>query len=229
MAPIAALRNTVVSASLDLFGDLPRERSRLVIDDGAMLLAAHLQSRDRAVLEAVHTVFGAAPPRPMRTRSGGRLSVAMSNCGAVGWVSDHTGYRYDAVDPESGLRWPPMPAILASLARDAALAAGYQRFAPDVCLVNRYEAGNRLGLHQDMDEAEFDSPIVSVSLGLSALFLWGGKERSERARRIPLMHGDVVVWGGPTRMNFHGVHSIVAGHHPLTGPYRYNLTFRRAR
>ncbi len=220
--------NSHPDASLELFGDQARERRNVRIDDGAVLLEAHLQSRDRELMDAVLPVLALAPPRRMATRSGGRLSVAMSNCGALGWVSDQRGYRYDPIDPESGQPWPPMPACLAELAREAAQAAGYEGFAPDVCLVNRYESGNRLGLHQDKDEGEFESPIVSVSLGLGALFLWGGSRRRERAQRIPLMHGDVMVWGGPTRMNFHGVHSISAGHHPLTGPYRYNLTFRRA-
>ena len=218
-----------MTATLDLFAEAARSPAVHAIDEGAVLLSAYLQSLDREIFAAVQSVLELAPPRHMRTRSGGRLSVAMSNCGAVGWVSDHMGYRYDGVDPQSGLPWPAIPEVLAQLARDAAQAAGYGRFAPDVCLINRYEPGNRLGLHQDMDEGEFKSPIVSVSLGLGALFLWGGAARAERPRRIPLAHGDVVVWGGPTRMNFHGVHSVVRGWHPLTGAYRYNLTFRRAR
>jgi DNA oxidative demethylase len=213
--------------SLDLFGDLARERSAMPIDAGAVLLVAHAQQRGRALLDAALAVLRAAPARRMPTRSGGRMSVAMSNCGAQGWVSDRLGYRYDPIDPDSGRPWPAMPGDFLALAREAAQGAGYPNFVPDVCLINRYQPGDRLGLHQDMDEGERESPIVSVSLGLGALFLWGGKLRRDPTRRIPLAHGDVMVWGGPTRLNFHGVHSIAEGHHPLTGAYRYNLTFRR--
>jgi len=215
------------ASSLDLFAGLAREPSVVPVDDGAVLLSAHLQHRDRALLDAALAVLRIAPARHMPTRSGGRISVAMSNCGTVGWVSDRRGYRYDAIDPDSGHPWPAMPECFLALARELAQLAGYPHFEPDVCLINRYEPGNRLGLHQDMDEGELESPIVSVSLGLGALFLWGGKQRRDTARRIPLTHGDVMVWGGPTRLNFHGVHSIAAGHHPMTGPFRYNLTFRR--
>ncbi len=214
-------------SSLDLFGELPRARSVVPIDAGAVLLVAHVQHCDRELLDAALAVLRDAPVRHMPTRSGGRISVAMSNCGAKGWISDRQGYRYDAIDPDSGRPWPTMPDCFLALAREVAQLAGYPHFDPDVCLINRYEPGNRLGLHQDMDEGELESPIVSVSLGLGALFLWGGKQRRDTARRIPLTHGDVMVWGGPTRLNFHGVHSIAAGHHPMTGPFRYNLTFRR--
>ncbi len=199
------------------------------IDAGAVLQRAFAQPFEHELIGAIGSVTGDAPFRHMVTRRGGTLSVAMSNCGELGWVSDHSGYRYDPIDPESGRHWPDMPPVFADLARRAAQAAGFKDFAPDVCLVNCYRPGNRLGLHQDMDEGEFRSPIVSVSLGLSAIFLWGGTRRSERPRHIALAHGDVVVWGGPARMNFHGVHSVAAGMHPLTGGIRYNLTFRRAR
>ena len=152
----------------------------------------------------------------------------MTNCGNVGWVSDARGYRYDPVDPNAGLPWPAMPKSFRSLALDAAAAAGYPDFAPDACLVNRYEPGARLTLHQDKDEVDYTAPIVSVSLGLPAVFLFGGMTRKVRPRRMRLESGDVVVWGGPTRRAYHGVAPLKPGDHPLTGPFRINLTFRKA-
>jgi len=154
--------------------------------------------------------------------------VAMTNCGAVGWVSDLTGYRYDANDPESGHRWPPMPDVFRDLAVQAAARAGFHGFAPDACLINRYAPGARLSLHQDRDERDFDAPIVSVSLGLPAVFLFGGARRADTSRRVPLAHGDVVVWGGPARLRYHGVMPLEDGQHPLLGGCRINLTFRKA-
>jgi alkylated DNA repair protein (DNA oxidative demethylase) len=144
-------------------------------------------------------------------------------------VTDRRGYRYDARDPEGGRAWPPMPAVFADLARRAAAVGGFDGFAPDACLINRYQPGSRLTLHQDKNERDFGAPIVSVSLGLPAVFLWGGLARSDRARRMTLLHGDVVVWGGPARLFHHGVDTLRDGSHPLTGAVRYNLTFRRAR
>jgi alkylated DNA repair protein (DNA oxidative demethylase) len=157
------------------------------------------------------------------------MSVAMTNCGALGWVSDPTGYRYSEVDPDSGLRWPEMPPALASLARRAAGAAGFPDFAPNACLVNRYEPGARLTLHQDKDERDFDEPIVSVSLGVPATFLFGGSRRKDPLERVPLEHGDVVVWGGPARLRYHGVAPLGFAEHWFAGDSRINLTFRRAR
>jgi alkylated DNA repair protein (DNA oxidative demethylase) len=156
------------------------------------------------------------------------MSVAMTDCGRVGWVTDRTGYRYDAIDPVTDRPWPAMPQIFADLAEEAAEAAGFSGFRPDACLVNRYTPGARLSLHQDRNERDSDQPIVSVSLGLPAIFLWGGKTRTEKVRRVPLLHGDVVVWGGPHRLTFHGVHALAEGQHPLTDAYRFNLTLRRA-
>ena len=156
------------------------------------------------------------------------MSVAMTNCGSLGWVTDRTGYRYDPVDPETGQLWPAMPTIYADLARRAAKAAGFARFEPDACLINRYEPGARLSLHQDRNERDYDAPIVSVSLGIPATFLWGGMARSQRPRRHRLTHGDVVVWGGPARLTFHGVDPLPSADHPATGGLRYNLTFRKA-
>jgi alkylated DNA repair protein (DNA oxidative demethylase) len=164
----------------------------------------------------------------MQTPGGKTMSVAMSNCGDAGWVSDRRGYRYDALDPLTGRTWPAMPDLFVTLASDAAERGGFARFTPDVCLINRYEIGARMALHQDRDEGNFTAPIVSISLGLPAVFLWGGRQRSDRPRKYPLTHGDVVVWGGPSRLNFHGVMPVKAGLHPTLGPFRYNLTFRRA-
>jgi len=156
------------------------------------------------------------------------MSVAMTNCGALGWVTDRTGYRYDAIDPESGKPWPRIPDSFVRLAAGAAAQAGFERFVPDACLINRYQPGSRLSLHQDRNERDFSEPIVSVSLGLPAVFLFGGLRRGEKANRVPLEHGDVVVWGGPARMRYHGVLPLKQGHHPLLGNRRVNLTFRRA-
>ena len=152
----------------------------------------------------------------------------MTNCGALGWVTDRTGYRYDLVDPESGLPWPPMPESFLTLARNAAAKAGFKEFVPDACLINRYDPGARLTLHQDKNEQDFDQPIVSVSLGLPATFLFGGLNRTDTAVRVKLTHGDVAVWGGSARLRYHGVLPLKAGHHPLVGGYRINLTFRQA-
>jgi len=164
----------------------------------------------------------------MITPGGYRMSVAMSNCGSTGWITDRSGYRYDSIDPESGRKWPSMPASFLHLAKAAAAEAGFEGFAPDACLINRYEVGARLSLHQDKDEADYSAPIVSVSLGLPATFLFGGLKRTDKTQRIPVIHGDVVVWGGPARLRFHGVLALKAGRHPLLGGYRINLTFRKA-
>jgi len=163
------------------------------------------------------------------TPGGHRMSVAMTNCGESGWVSDRRGYRYDRVDPDSGLPWPAMPETFLGLAARAASAAGYRHFVPDACLINGYEPGTRLTLHQDRNERDFKAPIVSVSLGLPATFLFGGDQRSDRPRRVKLFHGDVVVWGGVSRLAFHGIAPLTDGEHPVTGRRRINLTLRKAR
>lgn len=214
-----------ITLPLDLYDAMSRD---VRLDEGALVLGGMARSIDRALLDALTVVERDAPFRHLLTPGGRLMSVAMTNCGAVGWVSDRSGYRYDPVDPESGKRWPAMPAVFADLAARAANAAGFREFAPDACLINRYEPGARLSLHQDRDEHDLGHPIVSVSLGLPAIFLWGGQQRVDRPRRVPLTHGDVVVWGGPARMTFHGVRALAEGRHPLTGSVRYNLTFRRA-
>jgi alkylated DNA repair protein (DNA oxidative demethylase) len=157
------------------------------------------------------------------------MSVAMTNCGELGWVSDRTGYRYDPIDPQTRQPWPAMPEVFRTLARDAAATVGFAGFRPDACLINRYEPGTKLSLHRDYDERDASAPIVSVSLGVPATFQWGGLRRNDRTRRVPLEHGDVVVWGGPSRFVYHGIAPLKEGHHSLTGTQRINVTFRRAR
>lgn len=196
--------------------------------EGVVLLRGFALDRAGALLAAVAEVLAAAPPRQMVTPGGQSMAVAMSNCGPLGWVSDRHGYRYVAEDPASGRPWPALPAVVAGLAREAATQAGFRGFAPDACLVNRYQPGTRLSLHQDRDERDFDQPIVSVSLGLPATFLLGGLARRDPVRRVSLVHGDVLAWGGPARLRFHGVAPLAAGTHPLTGALRYNLTLRQA-
>lgn len=194
----------------------------------ALLLHGFALARIDALWPALQQVIAAAPLRHMLTSRGQRMSVALTGCGALGWVSDRRGYRYAAQDPDSGRPWPAMPAAFLDLARDAAAAAGFEGFAPDACLINRYATGARMGLHQDRDERDLAQPIVSVSLGVPATFLWGDQRRADRAERVPLCHGDVVVWGGVDRLRFHGVAPIRAAQLALTGAERYNLTFRRA-
>jgi alkylated DNA repair protein (DNA oxidative demethylase) len=210
----------------DLFAD---DRAFCPLDPGAVLLGGFAEGEAAALLDQIAIVAAQAPFRHLITPGGRRMSVAMTNCGALGWTSDARGYRYAANDPESHRPWPAMPSCLAALAHDAAVKAGYVGFVPDVCLVNRYDPGTRLSLHQDRDEGDLAAPIVSVSLGLSATFLWGGHARSDRARRIALHHGDVMVWGGPSRLVYHGVDPVEAGVHPATDGVRYNMTFRKAR
>ncbi len=195
---------------------------------GATLLKRFAAAEAKQLLVALDAIIAAAPLRHMETPGGFLMSVAMTNCGSVGWLSDRSGYRYDDVDPATGKPWPAMPGVFYDVAARAAAGAGFADFAPDACLINRYEAGARLTLHQDKNERDCDAPIVSVSLGLPALFLWGGVKRNLRPRRLRLESGDVVVWGGPARLFYHGVGPLAAGQHPLTGCYRFNLTFRKA-
>jgi alkylated DNA repair protein (DNA oxidative demethylase) len=207
-------------------GDLLDE-SVLSLGEGGMVLRSF--ARDQAALvAAVDEITAAAPFRNMITPGGFRMSVAMTNCGQAGWVTDRKGYRYTPDDPMTGRPWPPIPALFRRLAADAAAAAGYPGFEPDACLMNLYEPGTRLSLHRDENERDMTAPIVSVSLGLPAIFLFGGHERSNRPRRIGLESGDVVVWGGPLRLVYHGVAPLADGEHPLTGRRRINLTFRKA-
>ena len=202
--------------------------ARVGIAPGATLLHRFAGPLDTLLWREVQRIAERAPFRHMETPGGFRMAVAMTNCGPLGWVSDRRGYRYDCDDPLSGEPWPPMPALFARLAREAAEAAGHAGFAPDACLVNRYEPGAKLSLHRDADERDFTQPIVSVSLGLPATFAFGGTKRTDLASRVPLEHGDVVVWGGPARMRYHGVLTLKDGLDPLLGRQRINLTFRKA-
>ncbi len=199
-----------------------------VLGAGTAVLAGFALDREAELLSSLMLVVGTSPFRNMITPGGFRMSVAMSNCGALGWVTDRTGYRYCEIDPETNHAWPEMPQAFRKLAESAANEAGFPNFVPDACLINRYEPGTKLSLHQDKDEQDFTQPIVSVSLGLPATFLFGGLERAGRVVRIPLVHGDVVVWGGPARLRYHGVSPLQEGEHPLLGRVRYNLTFRKA-
>ena len=212
----------------DLFDNVAEAQpSREVIADGAVLLRGFVRPIENELIDAVRAVVAQSPFRRMTTPGGHLMSVAMTNCGERGWITDHTGYRYDPIDPRTGAPWPAMPPVLRDLARSAAEQGGFQDFAPDACLVNRYEPGTRLSLHQDKDELDYSAPIVSVSLGLPAIFLFGGLKRNDPTRRYRLAHGDVAVWGGPSRLFYHGVAPLADGEHGLLGRQRINLTFRR--
>jgi len=214
----------------NLFKDMSNNVPQTIsLADGAVLLRGFVKDIDQPLLQAVEEVAVQSPFRHMITPGGFRMSVAMTNCGSVGWVTDSTGYRYDPIDPENGKNWPVMPAVFLDTAKRAATVAGFEKFYPDACLINCYEPGARLSLHQDKDERDADAPIVSVSLGLTAIFLFGGNTRSIRPKRYQLEHGDVVVWGGPSRFVYHGIAPLAQGSHPVTGARRINLTFRKAR
>ncbi len=215
--------------TLDLFAADAPALDDEPLSPGAVVLRGFATAQADALKAAVDSVSAAAPFRHLVTPGGQRMSVAMTNCGELGWVSDRRGYRYDPVDPESGAPWPALPEPFRELAHAAAARAGYPAFAPDACLVNRYAPGARLSLHQDRDERDLRAPIVSVSLGLPAVFLWGGDARGDPARRVALHHGDVAVWGGPSRLRFHGVLALRDGEHPFAGAQRINITFRKVR
>ena len=204
-------------------------RSREILAEGAVILRGFALDLEKELGKALDRIVTAAPFRHMITPGGHRMSVAMTNCGDHGWITDRRGYRYDPLDPDSGMPWPKMPAVFLDLSARAATEAGYAGFVPDACLINRYEPGAQLSLHQDRDEKDFTAPIVSVSLGLPATFLFGGDDRRDRPRRVPVRHGDVVVWGGPSRLAFHGIAPLKEGEHDAMGRQRINLTLRRAR
>lgn len=213
----------------DLFdGEHPLPCSVNPLGAQALVLRGFALPRVDALWLALQAVVAQAPWRHMLTPGGQRMSVEMSNCGVLGWVSDWRGYRYAPHDPGSGLAWPAMPQAFQDLAGAAAAEAGFAGFRPDACLINRYRPGARMSLHQDRDERDFAQPIVSVSLGVPAIFLWGGLRRADRAERVPLLHGDVLVWSGVDRLRFHGVAPVRAATHALTGDERINFTFRRA-
>lgn len=198
------------------------------LGEAAALLPAFAVAEADALPALMQALWREAPLRHMLTPGGARMSVAMSNCGQVGWISDRRGYRYESCDPQSGRPWPPMPPQLRELARRAAATLGFVSFEPDACLINYYAPGTRLTLHQDRDELDRAAPVVSVSCGLPVTFLFGGLRRRDPVRRVPLVHGDVLVWGGAQRLAFHGVAPLADGLHPIAGRCRINLTFRRA-
>jgi alkylated DNA repair protein (DNA oxidative demethylase) len=211
----------------DAVADISLSREAMAV--GAVLLRGFAGRFESDLIAALREIIKQAPFRHMSTPGGHQMSVAMTNCGTAGWVTDRTGYRYDGIDPDSGEKWPAMPDAFRKLAGEAAAEAGFAGFSPDACLINRYEPGARMSLHQDRDEQDFGAPIVSVSLGMPAIFLFGGLKRSDKPRRFRLTHGDVVVWGGPSRLFFHGVAPLADGEHAIMGRQRINLTFRKAR
>jgi alkylated DNA repair protein (DNA oxidative demethylase) len=209
----------------DLFGGTPAE---LVLAPQAKLLQGLALPYVPRLLDALEQIQHTAPFRHMVTPGGQPMSVALTNCGALGWTSDRHGYRYSALDPDTRQPWPPLPEVLLQLAQEAAARTGFANFVPDACLVNRYRPGARLSLHQDKDERDYSAPIVSVSLGIPATFLLGGFDRVGKTLRVPLAHGDVVVWGGADRLRYHGVLPVAQAEHPLLGAQRINLTLRKA-
>lgn len=213
--------------NLDLFGE-PAQSGHQRLGPGALLLRGRALPCAAPLLAAIDSIVAAAPLRQMVTPGGFTMSVALTNCGTFGWSSDRRGYRYVTVDPLTGQPWPALPAVFLELAQAAAREAGFDDFVPDACLINRYAPGAKLALHQDKDERDFGAPIVSVSLGLPAMFLFGGFERGDASVRVPLLHGDVLVWGGPDRLRYHGVLPVKAAQHAATGECRINLTFRKA-
>jgi alkylated DNA repair protein (DNA oxidative demethylase) len=213
----------------DLFESIPDVRaSQQTMAEGAILLHGFARPVEADLIADLRDIVVQAPFRHMVTPGGHQMSVAMTNCGDLGWVTDRSGYRYDASDPETAKPWPAMPRSFRELAKQAANHAGFGGFSPDACLINRYGPGARMSLHQDRDEEDFAAPIVSVSLGLPATFLFGGLKRSDKPRRFRLQHGDIAVWGGPARLRFHGVAPLADGEHALLGRQRINLTFRKA-
>jgi alkylated DNA repair protein (DNA oxidative demethylase) len=210
----------------DLFANLPSDRE--VIGRRAWVLRGHALPCAAELLAGVEEIQRLSPFRRMVTPGGFTMSVALTNCGPLGWTTDRRGYRYTSLDPVTGNPWPSMPQTFARLARVAASEVGFGEFAPDACLMNRYLPGSKMSLHQDKDERDFTAPIVSVSLGMDAVFLFGGQKRADRATRIPLRHGDVVVWGGEDRLRYHGVLRLEGAAHPVLGEQRINLTFRKA-
>lgn len=223
------MRRIPIHHSGNLFDALTPQEQTEALGPGAVILRGFVRRSEQELLDAVAGVTAISPFRHLITPGGFRMSVAMTNCGELGWVSDRSGYRYDPIDPLTNQAWPSMPEIFRNLAATAATRAGYDSFRPDACLINRYEPGTKLSLHRDYDEKDATAPIVSVSVGVPAQFLWGGLRRSDRTRKIMLESGDVVVWGGESRFIYHGIATLRENTHPLTDQQRINLTFRKAR
>jgi DNA oxidative demethylase len=211
---------------MDLFEEIQPKKQEIA--NNIFLLKAYVTSTEAQILSDLEAIVLKAPLNHMMTKMGFAMSAAMTNCGDLGWVSDHKGYRYDRLNPETKKVWPEMPLSYFQLAQDAALEAGFADFKPDACLINQYKVGASMGLHQDKNELDFIQPIVSVSLGIPATFQFGGLSRSDKPIKIPLTHGDVVVWGGDARLKYHGIMPLKPNNHEVLGPYRYNLTFRKA-
>lgn len=214
----------------DLFaeGALQQPPGREQIGEQSYVLRGYALPWIERLLPELRRVLAQSPFRQMVTPGGFTMSAALSSCGALGWTTDRTGYRYTALDPNTQAPWPELPTTLRQLAMLAAADAGFDDFAPDACLINRYVPGAKMSLHQDKNERDYAAPVVSVSLGLPAVFLFGGHERGDKTQKVSLFHGDVVVWGGVDRLRFHGVMPIKEGVHPIMGPQRINLTFRTA-
>ena len=211
---------------MDLFENIDEQNVRIA--EGATWLRAYALQNEMHILADLNLILSQSPLRHMVTPGGFSMSVAMTNCGDLGWVSDKKGYRYNALDPSTGGPWQAMPVSFMQLATQAAAVAGYINFVPDACLINQYQPAARMGLHQDKDELDFSQPIVSVSLGCAATFLFGGLKRSDKPSKIVLQHGDIIVWGGKSRLNYHGIMPLKSSSHAAFGAYRYNLTFRKA-
>ena len=216
---------TIAMSSGNLFEEFGH---RLALGEQAQLLRGFAEPFVGDLLHAITAIQARAPFRHMVTPGGHTMSVALTNCGNLGWCTDRRGYRYSTEDPLTGEPWPEMPSVFRKLAQDASKAAGFPCFEPDACLINRYEPGAKMSLHQDRNERDYSAPIVSVSLGMTATFLFGGLQRSDRAFRVPLHHGDVAVWGGADRLRYHGILPLKGGAHPLLGEQRINFTFRKA-
>jgi alkylated DNA repair protein (DNA oxidative demethylase) len=214
----------------DLFNELlDINPQRIQLADNAVILRGYATDIATELMQSINAIIMQAPLRQMKTPNGYKMSVRTTSCGTLGWVSDDFGYRYEHIDPLSEKLWPTMPNLFLKLANDAAEVVGYNNFIPDSCLINSYEAHAKMSLHQDKDENDFASPIVSVSLGLPAIFLFGDHIRSTRPQQHRLEHGDVVVWGKTSRLAFHGIQPLIDGQHTLTGRQRINLTFRKVK
>lgn len=216
------------SQTIDLFAEMKEiNPKRVELGEEAMILRGYASDIAVDLFNDINAIISESPLRKMQTPNGYTMSVQTTSCGSFGWVSDAKGYRYERNDPLTRQPWPAMPSSFIKLANQAASEAGFNNFVPDCCLINHYQAGTKLSLHKDKDERDFTAPIVSVSLGLPAIFLFGGLNRSDPTQRYKLEHGDIAVWGGKSRLVYHGIQPLIDGNHPLTGHSRINITFRK--